>query len=472
MINSTRQRLAYIACDFITTNVAILIFNICRFYIIPDITPAFYTLSGYLCSHDIMLGQLLFPPAMMMIYYLSGYYNIVFPKSRLQELGTTIATALIGTVGMFFIALINDMQTDRYFNYEIIIILYTSLFLPVYLARLCITRITTSKIHSRKLSFSTLIVGTSAKAMAFRRKLDNTRRPMGFQIVGFVAASPEEAEAVTDLPVYDIDNLESVCRDRQIDNLIIVTPQQSEDRTLDLINRLLPLDMPIYIHPNTLQLLTSRITQGNIAGEPLIDISRTEMSQSTLNCKRLSDIIISAITLIIISPIIAILAIAVKIDSRGAAFYKQTRIGYHKKPFDIYKLRSMHVDAENSGPALSAEEDPRITRIGRFLRKYRLDELPQFWNVLRGDMSLVGPRPEREYYIRKIMERAPYYTLVHRVRPGITSWGMVKYGYASSIDEMIERLRYDLIYIENISILVDIKIIIYTIHTVFTGKGI
>lgn len=472
MITSTRQRLSYIIGDFITTNTAILIFNICRYYVVPDVVPSFYSLQRYLFSDDIIVGQICFSIMMMAVYYLSGYYNIVFPKSRLQELWTTLSSTLIGTALIFFIALINDMQSDRYSNYEIIIILYASLFFPVYIVRLSITRIVAAKIHSRQLSFPTLIVGTSAKAINLRHKLDSMKRSMGYRIVGFVATTPEEADAVSDLPIYTMDELPEICNSRQISNLIIVQPNRNESYMLELINRLLPLDMPIYISPDTLQLLTSRIQQGNIAGEPLIDISRSEISQSTLNTKRVSDIIVSALTLIVISPIIAILAIIVRLDSRGPAFYKQTRIGYHKKPFNIYKIRSMHLNAETSGPSLSTEDDPRITRIGRFMRKYRLDELPQFWNVLRGDMSLVGPRPEREFFIRQIMERAPYYTLIHRVRPGITSWGMVKYGYASTIDEMIERLRYDLIYIENMSLIVDIKIIIYTIHTVFTGKGI
>jgi lipopolysaccharide/colanic/teichoic acid biosynthesis glycosyltransferase len=166
-----------------------------------------------------------------------------------------------------------------------------------------------------------------------------------------------------------------------------------------------------------------------------------------------------------------IVALAIKIDSKGPVFYSQERVGYKQKKFNILKFRSMTTDAEKSGPQLSSENDSRITKLGRILRKYRIDELPQFWNVLKGDMSLVGPRPEREYFIHKIVEKAPYYTLVHQVRPGITSWGMVKYGYAKNVDEMILRLRYDLIYLTNISILVDLKIIIYTVETVFTGRG-
>ena len=179
----------------------------------------------------------------------------------------------------------------------------------------------------------------------------------------------------------------------------------------------------------------------------------------------------SLIALVILFIPMLIVALTIKIDSKGPVFYSQERVGYKQKKFNILKFRSMTTDAEKSGPQLSSENDSRITKLGRILRKYRIDELPQFWNVLKGDMSLVGPRPEREYFIHKIVEKAPYYTLVHQVRPGITSWGMVKYGYAKNVDEMILRLRYDLIYLTNISILVDLKIIIYTVKTVFTGRG-
>ena len=186
----------------------------------------------------------------------------------------------------------------------------------------------------------------------------------------------------------------------------------------------------------------------------------------------MGDIVVSALSLIVLSPVLAAIAIAVKCDSKGPAIYRQQRIGLHKKPFMINKFRTMRIDAEDCGPALSRHDDPRITPLGHFLRKYRLDELPQFWNVLIGDMSLVGPRPEREYYIRQIIARHPAYSLIHQVRPGITSWGMVKYGYASDVDQMLERLEYDLLYIENVSLGVDLKILFYTVSTVVTGKGL
>ncbi|MDE6669241.1 MAG: sugar transferase, partial [Muribaculaceae bacterium] len=165
-------------------------------------------------------------------------------------------------------------------------------------------------------------------------------------------------------------------------------------------------------------------------------------------------------------------AILVRHSSPGPVIYSQVRIGYRQRPFDIYKFRSMRQDAESEGPRLSSEADTRVTPLGRVMRKYRLDELPQFWNVLKGDMSLVGPRPEREFFIRQIVRKAPYYTLVHQVRPGITSWGMVKYGYASTIEQMVERTRFDLIYLSNMSTLVDFKIMIYTVKTILTGRGV
>jgi lipopolysaccharide/colanic/teichoic acid biosynthesis glycosyltransferase len=197
------------------------------------------------------------------------------------------------------------------------------------------------------------------------------------------------------------------------------------------------------------------------------------MSESSKNIKRLFDVLISGVSIVLLLPVYVLLAVLIKLDTKGDVVYKQTRIGLHKKPFKIYKFRSMIENAENlNEPQLSSDDDPRITKVGKWMRKYRLDETLQFINVLKGDMSLVGPRPEREFYINQITKQVPYYSLLHQVRPGITSLGMVKYGYACSVDEMIERTKYDLLYLENMSLINDIKIMIYTVKIVINGSGV
>ena len=195
------------------------------------------------------------------------------------------------------------------------------------------------------------------------------------------------------------------------------------------------------------------------------------MPEWQYSLKRIFDIIISLVAMIILSPVYLVTAIIVKATSPGPVFYAQERIGYLGRPFKMHKFRSMYVDAEQAGPALSKDNDPRITPFGRFMRKVRLDEIPQFYNVLRGTMSLVGPRPERQFYIDQIVKRAPEYLLLQRIKPGITSWGQVRYGYASNVDEMVERLRYDLLYLDNMSLTTDLKILLYTVIIIIQGRG-
>lgn len=457
--------------DFLSTNIAWLLFNLFRYRWV-DNASFFNSLTSFLTSKNVIVGQIIIPLLMLGLYYLSGYYNNVFLKSRLQEFVTTSTTAFIGMVVIFFTALFNDVNAERTLTYELMFVLYLMLFVVVYFVRYSITRVATHKIHRREWVFNTLIIGTSNTAEQMEKRLREMKKSMGFNVIGYVETTEGAFHRPLNLPVYSLNEIADVCERENIKNVIVIQHRHGIKATMSLVSNLLSLNLPIYISPDLYQLLTSKVRVSNIVGEPLVDISKTEMSQCMLNIKRVSDIVISSFTLLIISPLLLAVAIAVKCSSKGPIFYKQSRIGYHKRPFNIYKFRSMYIDAEISGPALSTLNDPRITSVGRFLRKYRLDELPNFWNVLRGDMSLVGPRPEREYYIKQIMAKAPYYTLIHQVRPGITSWGMVKYGYASDVDGMVERLRYDLLYIENVSLLVDLKILFYTVQTVFTGKGI
>ncbi|MFA5328163.1 MAG: sugar transferase [Prolixibacteraceae bacterium] len=418
---------------------------------------------------------LLFIPAFWItIYYITGQYTNIYRKSRLLELGKTAFTSIAGVTVIFFLLLLNDTISDYRKYYNLYFTLLGLHFGFTYLFRLILTTRTIHRIHKRIIGFNTIVIGANERAVKLHQDLITQTRPAGNKIIGFLTVDEGKSypleKYVPNLGTYK--NLQKVINEHQVEEIIIAI-ESSEHKLLSKILTLLEnRTHTVWGIPDLFDILSNQAKTNAIFGSPLIKVSNGLMPVWQENIKRLLDVIISVISLVVFFPFFIALAIGIKMSSKGPILYKQERMGKFGKPFMIYKLRTMMNGAETNGPLLSSSDDIRITKIGQFMRRTHLDEIPQFINVILGEMSLVGPRPERKFYIDQIMKKAPYVTHLQKVRPGITSWGQVKYGYASNVDEMVERLKYDMVYLKNISLYVDFKILIYTIMECVKGKGI
>lgn len=456
--------------DYLAAVIAMISFNIVRFYLFVE--DYFSSLMAFLLSKPVIAGTLMIPAVLLAIYALSGFYVNTWHRSRVDVFINTLVNSLIGALLIYFALIVNDSVRDRGTIYELISVIWSILFLSTYLFRRLVAAFILHHFYKDNIGETTLIVGTSETARQMACRLGKHTRPDAFNVVGFVDIDSNAEKEIDARPVYPLDKLAEVCQNLRVKRLVALPHPDGVNATLSLINSLYPIGCEIYISPILFHVISGKSSLGSLRDEALVNISAPDLPAMTIAVKRAFDVAVSVIALLIMSPFMAAIAIAIKRDSKGPVFYKQPRLGLHKREFNIIKFRSMATDAEKEGPALSSATDKRVTHTGRFLRKYRLDELPQFWNVIRGDMSIVGPRPERKFYVDRIAEKSPRYTLIHTVRPGITSWGMVKYGYASTIEQMVERMKYDLLYIENISIGTDLKILAYTFKTVFTGRGV
>ncbi|MGB8193730.1 MAG: sugar transferase [Chitinophagaceae bacterium] len=460
----------YILSDYLAAVIAWIILYFTRRYLLQE---AITTGSGVYLNERFWWGLMLIPFGWLMFYTLVGSYNSLYTKSRLTEITTSFVCTLIGCTLMFFLIVINDPQHDYTYYYKAHLTYLTAHFLLTILGRwIILTRVKTQLLRG-SVKFNTLLVGNKSLASKIYNDTAKGLRLAGYHYVGYVSNGGNGKNGITSsLPyVGDLQAIEKII-DQQHINLVVIATEKGEDLQVEnIIDRLSEKDVEIKIVPDTLDILAGSVKTSNVFGAVLTDIRTSLIPEWQQNIKRLIDVITALLGLILLSPLMLYAAIRVRLSSPGPIIFSQERVGYKGKYFHIYKFRSMYAGAEKDGPALSSTNDPRITRWGRTMRKWRMDELPQLWNVLRGEMSLVGPRPERQFYIDRILQQAPYFKYLLKVKPGLTSWGMVQFGYAENVEEMVQRMKYDLIYIENVSVALDLKIMLHTLSIIFLGQG-
>lgn len=422
MTQRRKLQLAYLAVDTLSSEVVWLCFLLFRWLVYEG--KMFSVNTVLIPAFNFYYPLVLYPIGCLLVYYLSGYYLRVHRKRLMQELLTTFISSFVIALVAFFIIIIDD-HVENYHRYVASLgVLWVLQFSISYALRLIVT----------------LLIRRHAAPL-----------------VTFTIHSEQE---LADLHV------------NKGDMVIVDLPSSTDENVIySIIRQLYPMDVEIAVVPKLYDMLSGAATIPELSGNPLVMITEHKASDSELCIKRAFDLVTAAIVMVVLSPLYLLLWILVYCSSKGPAFYSQQRIGLHGKPFDIYKFRTMVQHAEEDVPQLSTDDDPRVTKVGKFMRKYRLDELPQMWNILRGDMSIVGPRPEREFFIRQIVEKAPYYCLLYKIRPGMTSWGPIRVGYTDTLQKMIDRLNYDIVYMENMSIRLDIKILFFTIGVILDGKG-
>lgn len=464
-MNKKIEKILVLLTDFLTINLAWLVF----FYI--RVETGWFELFT---QPDVLLPMVVIYFYWLIIFTFVGMYRTWFALSRLDELSTLFKASFVGIFLIFFVILYDDYVREVQSANRFYIFFYWGIFFGIVgTGRLVIRSVQRNLLAGGIGRRNALIVGFNEKANEVHTSVSRFKE-LGLDIVGYVTANENEiGKEFKNVKVIDVvSNLEKVIDRLSITNIIISLGRNDEDIIVDVIERCGDKNIEIKMVPDLYDIISGQAKIAQLYSFPLIDVMPELMPIWEKKLKRVMDIVLSMLLLILTAPITIVTSILLKLDSPGPVFYRQERSGLNGKPFRILKFRTMYTDAEkHTGPVWSTKDDPRITRVGKFVRKVRLDEIPQAYNVLKGDMSFVGPRPERPFFVEKLSKEIPLYKRRLKVRPGITGWAQVKHKYDETIDDVKVKLRYDLFYIENMSLRMDFKIIFKTVFVVFFGKG-
>jgi exopolysaccharide biosynthesis polyprenyl glycosylphosphotransferase len=460
------HKILFVGSDFIAALLAWVVFYSSRKFILGE-EPE--NISFQLIINAILIGAF-----WILLYAFWGLYNDIYRKSRIKEVMKLFTIGFLGVITIFFILLLDDKGVlDYKAYYKTFAAYYFIHYIISIVFKIVMLTYIKGLITNKKIFFNSLLVGSDANAKEIFNAVEKSHEVVGFTFLGYVNIFPDAPNgfngSLTHFGSYK--NINKIIKHHNIENVVIAVEANEHSKIPEILEILEGCNVKISIIPDIYELLLGSVKVNHVFGVPLIEINQDIIPIWLKTIKRCIDIFISTNVLVIGSPILLLICIITKLSSKGPVFYMQDRIGKDGKAFKIIKFRSMYTDAEPKGPALASQDDPRVTPWGRFMRRTKVDEFPQFYNVLIGDMSLVGPRPERQFFIDQIVKIAPHYKHLHRVKPGITSLGQVKFGYAENVNEMVKRLKYDIIYIENMSLAMDFQIILYTLVIMLSGRG-
>lgn len=464
-MNKRTEKFLILITDLITINSAWLFF----FYL--RVQTGWFDVVA---QPDVLLSMFAVYFYWLVIFTFVGMYRTWFASSRFDELSTLFKTSFVGIFFLLFLILYDDSNRGVSSPFRFYIFMYWGIFLScVSAGRLIVRGVQRNLLINGIGRRNAVIVGFNPKSQNLHNTIKN-HRALGIDVVAYAAALYESlGKDYNGIKVLGVvTDLEKIIDEFNIKNVIISLEKHHEETILEVISRCEGKNVEIKIVPDLYDIISGQVRTSQIYGMPLIDIMPELMPEWEKKIKRLMDIILSFLLIIITLPATLLASLLIKLESKGPIFYRQNRSGMNGKVFKIVKFRTMVADAEKlSGPVWSTKDDPRITRVGKFVRKVRLDEIPQALNILKGDMSFVGPRPERPFFVEKLSYEIPLYKRRLKVRPGITGWAQVKHKYDETIEDVKVKLRYDLFYIENMSLRMDFKILFRTIFVVLFGKG-